>query len=142
MNAMKVVCGALLGAYLVALFDLTLFQWRQPIHGLNLIPFATISVDLWRGGHGLVVNVLGNLAAFVPLGFLVPILRPGWGSLGRIAPIGAGLSLMIEALQYITGGRVADVDDVILDTLGAMLGYLAFAAWERLRRPGRHAEEE
>ncbi len=45
---------------------------------------------------------------------LVGVGWPGWG---------LGVSLLIEVLQGISGRRVADVDDVILNTLGGLMGY-------------------
>ena len=133
----RAIAAALLAGYLIFVFYLTLFAFPHTGGGLNLTPFATIADDLRHGGHGLVVNFLGNLGVFIPLGLLVPYLRPGWASAGRVALLGAGISLLIEWLQYASGRRVADVDDVILDTLGAVLGYLIFMRWRRPPSRGR-----
>ena len=47
---------------------------------------------------------------------------------------GFGISLLVETIQLITKVGCFDVDDLILNTLGAALGYLAFAVCNYLRR--------
>ena len=124
-------------AYLIVLFCLTLAFFRTPpaprASRLNLVPLVGIARFLRVGGRGMVVNVLGNLAAFVPLGVLLPMLPGGVGSARRVAFVGFLLSLEIEALQLLSRQRTADVDDLILNTLGALLGYFAFARLNRSR---------
>lgn len=80
-------------------------------------------------------NALGNVLAFLPLGFLVPLvftrLRYWQGVL-----IAIGLSSSIELTQYFTRAwahRSADVNDVILNTIGACVG-IALASVLRLQR--------
>ena len=125
------------GAYLAVLLALTL--WPAPPDDpqqdrlwLNLRPVDTISRSLsgqlGRAGPALVA---GNVAAFVPVGVLVPLLvrRPSWRT---VAAAGIGLSAAIEtaqlSLSLLAGQpyRHADVDDVILNASGALLGYLGF----------------
>lgn len=76
-------------------------------------------------------NVLGNLAVFLPMGFFVPILKGPWTSAFRVALVCMILSLAIETLQYDSGRRVADIDDVLLNTLGGILGYAGFVGLRR-----------
>jgi len=124
--------------------------------GINLTPFEEIRRGL-RGGASEVVaaNVWGNIAMFVPIGVLLMWL---WTSplLARIlmATIaGAGLSVAIELTQ-LTLHRVADIDDVILNGAGALLGAVVAAVvilvvrvvrWVvrrvRGRRPGLVADD-
>ncbi len=118
----------LLAAYLSLVLVATLTPMSAPRGTVNLRPLATMTDDLARGGEGLVVNFLGNVALLAPLGFLLTRLRPSWATLARVAGVGAGFSLAIEVMQFAFGRRVADVDDVLLNTLGAALGYLAFRA--------------
>jgi glycopeptide antibiotics resistance protein len=74
--------------------------------------------------------LLGNLLAFVPLGALVPWLRPALHTWRLALLVGVGVSLSIEVLQLglslLVGFpyRVADIDDVIVNLLGTMFGYL------------------
>lgn len=96
----------------------------------NLIPFSQ-HIDL----TGYILNV----ALFLPLGLLVPFL---WDRADRFLSVlgtGAGFSLFIETTQLLNA-RATDVDDLILNTAGALLGYAVFkvldcAAGSRFR-PG------
>ena len=137
----KIIPAALLAAYLALLFDLTLFRERgavlAPEDRVRLIPFDSILYFLIHGGRPLVVNVLGNIAAFLPLGFLMPLLRDSPTKASRVALCSMSLSLAIEGLQLFSGFRVADVDDVILNTLGGVLGYDAWAVLGLWARRGR-----
>lgn len=74
-----------------------------------------------------VADALTNLAVFVPLGILVPLLlrHPSWP---RVMVTAAAVSLSIEMLQLaaqrlFSGGHVADVNDLIWNTIGAAVGY-------------------
>lgn len=93
---------------------------------INLQPFTEIRRGLRSGASDIVVaNVWGNIAMFVPVGLLLMWL---WSSplIARVfmATIaGAGLSVIIELTQ-LTLHRVADIDDVILNGSGALLGAL------------------
>jgi glycopeptide antibiotics resistance protein len=132
----KSIAGALFAAYLVVLLDLTLREFRQNHPAPNWVPFHSIRRDIRIGSDEFLVNFLGNLVAFLPPGFLAPWIWPGMRSARRVALLAAALSGSIEAAQYVSGRRVADVDDVILNIGGALLGYasfLAIARWHSLR---------
>src|SRR5205085_1758774 len=68
-------------------------------------------------------NLLGNIILFMPPGFLLPLLyRPiSWKGVLGIAVVS---SLCIETLQRVLRAGIFDVDDILLNTLGALLGYL------------------
>lgn len=123
---------ALFGGYVLVLLDLTLLRFPQPGAFPNFVPFGTIGHYLHIGGREMWLNVVGNLAAFVPLGLLLPMFRDEWRSLPCAGAFSLAVSLLIESLQYISGQRVADVDDLLLNTLGGILGYLAFAVLRRV----------
>jgi len=122
--------------YLAALMQITgLRLGLRPVRwlgsGLHPVPLRT-TLSQWRLGPGaFAYHVLGNLAWFVPLGLLLPRLRPRcrWH---QALLAGAALSAFAEALQYLLGTGISDVDDVLLNALGALLG------WElhRLTRRG------
>ncbi len=125
--------GALL-VYLGLMFDLTLIQFPTRNPGYNLIPLRTILHDFRNGGVELLVNTVGNVVALVPFGLLVPVGFKVWArSAGRVALASFGLSLTIELAQARSGKRVADVDDLILNTLGGLVGFGLLRAWERRR---------
>jgi glycopeptide antibiotics resistance protein len=121
----------LLLAYLALLLDLTLVRWTDstvpPDGRLNRVPLEGIAHFLSVGGWPMVVNVLGNIAAFIPFGFLIPQMRDARTGIARVALLSLALSALIEALKYASGRRIADVDDLLLNTLGGVVGYLSWA---------------
>ncbi|MEU7065515.1 VanZ family protein [Streptomyces sp. NPDC046161] len=67
----------------------------------------------------------GNVLLGVPLGVLLPVLVPQARGLLRVAVVTAALMTLVELIQgALVSGRAFDVDDVILNTSGALLGYL------------------
>ena len=122
----RAIAAATLILYLVVLFDLTLFRFYQPGASANLVPFRTIALDLHKGGWEMVVNFVGNVVVFLPMGLLVPTLWRGRSPLLRVAVACLTLSTLIESLQFASGRRVADVDDVILNVAGGVLGGLVW----------------
>ena len=126
----------LLVAYLLCLGVLVFAPFGRPMDlgdRLNLEPFATIERALRHPGSLSFRLLIGNIAAFLPLGFLVPLaFRTAWPLL--LVVVGAlGLSLAIELGQLaISVGlgyayRSTDIDDVFLNVVGALVGYSALA---------------
>jgi len=77
-------------------------------------------------------NIGGNLVLLAPFGFLLPLAWKDAKTLGKVLPTGFLLSLLIELLHLIIPGRAADVDDLILNTLGLLFGFLAFKLFDLL----------
>jgi len=123
----------LMAVYLSVFFGLTLGAFYQPSASPNFEPFRMIRHDLTVGGWEFVINVLGNLAAGFPMGVLLPGLLGRRCSWGWVAGLGLAVSLLIEMLQGFSGRRVADVDDLILNTSGALLGYAVQQAAGRVQ---------
>ena len=94
--------------------------------GINLTPGYTIR-SMWERGNTdmQLINLAGNVLIFAPLGFLPPLLWRRWRHFWTALPLSAGTSCLIEFLQLFLG-RSVDVDDVILNTLGGLLGYVLF----------------
>ncbi len=114
---------ALVG-YLTVLLLLTLMPPRFEVRQrLQLVPFETIIAQMRTGGWPFVINVLGNIAALIPLGILVPASARPLRSFASIALVGVLTSATIELLQWMVTARVADVDDVLLNLVGAVAGY-------------------
>lgn len=59
----------------------------------------------------------------IPFGFLVPLIWKNYRKAYKTAILGAGFSLLIELSQLITT-RTTDIDDLITNTLGALLGFI------------------
>ena len=87
---------------------------------VRLIPMRT-TLDQWRRGL-ILYHIGGNMAWFVPLGMLLPRLFPRCRRRHALLA-GAGLSLCLEALQFMLGTGISDIDDVIFNALGALAGY-------------------
>lgn len=109
-----------------------LVSWRLFV---QVIPMITARAD----PIGIVLNVV----LFVPLGLILPLfLRIS--SARRVAMTGFFLSLGIELAQFVADvtvstGRVADVDDLLGNTLGALVGYAAFRIMVQLPTAARFA---
>lgn len=82
----------------------------------NFIPFI----------DGLNFSFLLNILMFVPIGFILPILSWKYMRLPNCILFGAGLSLFIELSQLFTLYRASDVDDLLSNVLGIILGYGLF----------------
>lgn len=125
--------------YVLMVIDITMMPLPvtrdMPIYGgrVNLIPFAGIYDTITSAISSKIaaINVLGNVLLFMPLGLFVPLLWPSKSSVRSMLTIGLSSSLTIEAAQFTIGVilgqqyRRVDVDDVLLNVLGAILGYFA-----------------
>ena len=129
----RVVAGKLMAMYLVVFFVLTLGMLYQTRAPRNFVPFRTIEHDLERGGVEFSENLLGNIALFLPMGWLLPSLLGRRCSASRVAGLSLAVSLLVEVLQGLSGRRVADVDDLILNTTGGLVGYALRCGFDRLR---------
>ena len=82
-------------------------------------------------------NTFGNILLFLPLGILLPLWDPRFRSIKTLIVTAACLSLSIEAIQFalrfIGSARAVDIDDVLLNTLGACLGFGIFRIVKRQR---------
>lgn len=98
----------------------------------NLIPFwGIVDIIATKSTYLVILNIAGNIILFMPLGFLLPLLWERWRSAKATVLLGAGLSFSIEFLQFFTS-RGTDVDDLMLNTLGALWGYGVFLLTDRL----------
>ena len=125
MTTRRALVLLMLSAYVLFLLNLALLQFPSRNPAPNLVPMRSIVGDWRSGGREFVVNFLGNIVAFVPIGMIPPLARPRRSGVWHAALFSLSLSAMIEVIQYLTGRRVADVDDLILNTLGGVLGYCA-----------------
>jgi glycopeptide antibiotics resistance protein len=132
----RLILAAVLTVYSALVFKLLVFKidfirighlrFRSPPREgeANFIPFKTISSYL----HGepnwsiAILNLVGNVALLAPIGFLVPLVfrEMTWRTSLALA---AAVGLAIEGLEVVFRVGIFDIDDVILNGLGVMLGY-------------------
>lgn len=116
-------------AYLAVVLILTLLTHNYYTYGrsVNLILTKSIRLMLRSGDMMLILkNVAGNVALFVPLGLLLPILLQGRFRLLKTIASGFLFSLFIELIQYFFAARIFDIDDLLLNTIGAATGAVVF----------------
>ena len=96
----------------------------------NFVPFKEIKRFInYRnliGNRNVIINILGNIAAFVPLGIFVPIMFSNKYNYIKMAIICFDVSLCIEIIQLVSRVGCFDVDDLLLNTLGGFIGYLIY----------------
>jgi glycopeptide antibiotics resistance protein len=78
------------------------------------------------GFESFIVNIFGNILAFAPFGFVLPIISVNNRKLLNITVLSFEFSLTVELLQLIFKVGIFDVDDLLMNTIGGMLGGLCF----------------
>lgn len=135
------VKGGVLLIYMGVVLGGTLLSRRGGIYGgRNLQPFQSI-LEAWNYFSFTKWSpIFLNILMFVPLGILLPwaikkcqVWWWGWG-------VCFGISFLIELLQYMTGRGSTDIDDLIYNTLGGMIGYGIWCLLQKLRGRILHQE--
>ena len=126
--------------YLITLIQLTLFDSDYGRVGLNifngnkenlevyfkntnLIPFKTIIEYMTRQDRVAIVNLMGNLIAFAPMGLFLPLLFKKQNRLINFIMTNIAIILAIESLQFLSLSGSFDIDDLLLNLLGALIIY-------------------
>lgn len=115
--------------YILCLFHVVTFQDINYGES-NFIPFK----EIFRysiGSNKFIKNVLGNIILFIPFGFLSSYLLKN-RKLGVITILTIIASGTIETVQYYIG-RVFDIDDIILNLLGGIIGFLIYIGIDAIR---------
>ncbi|MBW9146780.1 VanZ family protein [Clostridium sp. CM027] len=127
-------------AYIAIIFKIVVFKYPGSIHifstraaslrRLNLIPFK-LWVDFFENASSLgwawaISNLFGNIIIFIPLGYLLPLILKKAKSILPVACMSFVFSLVLESLQYVLAIGSSDIDDIILNTLGGVIGYLCY----------------
>ena len=132
----------LLFLYLALVFYVTCFGVRMENVSdgsprYNLKPFKEI-LRFWNrrnivGTRSMLLNIFGNVVMFMPLGMFVCAV-PKKANILICIIISAFFSLLIETIQFCFQLGCFDVDDLILNTTGGVLGYILFAIFRGLVR--------
>ena len=106
---------------------------------MNLIPFHTIS-NYWKVVKRMeytslfyhcVINLGGNIFLFIPIGYFLPRLWPGLRNFFAFLLTCVLSITLVELLQLVTLRGSLDVDDLILNLAGMLLGYLFFIIFKK-----------
>ncbi|WP_242841349.1 VanZ family protein [Lachnoclostridium phytofermentans] len=96
----------------------------------NLVLFREIKrFFIYRrevGLEGFLVNMVGNVAAFMPFGFCLPMISLKRRGFFSVLFWSFGLTLTIETIQLLYQIGSFDVDDLLLNTIGGVLGYICY----------------
>lgn len=133
--------------YILCVLSLTLFPLyvqfgsNKDLSSLNLIPIVGTLKDIskttgvWNMHNSMakfwIKNVFGNMFLLFPLGVMLPMLWKKFQRNTKVILVAFCSSISIETLQLLSGyignsGRAFDVDDIILNTLGALIGIVFY----------------
>lgn len=113
---------------------------RSNVNGYryNLIPFSEIGRYVSRRGvfgtELFSLNIIGNIVAFIPFGFCMPLLSKAYRNFWIIVLNGFCITACIETVQLIFKVGSFDIDDIILNVAGVIIGYVFYKAVMFLRR--------
>lgn len=116
-------------------------------YSYNLTPLKEIK-RFWiyrekLGMRAFLLNIIGNIVGFIPAGFFLPIVSRRSKKWYNTVWIGFGFSFSVELAQLVFKVGSFDVDDMILNTAGAALGYLLYQTVQHARIwRRRHARRE
>ncbi|MCM3628599.1 VanZ family protein [Paenibacillus glycanilyticus] len=103
------------------------YRWNK--YNYNIIPFHTIKSLIYNrdayNTDAWVKNLFGNIVLFIPLGVFIPVLNRRMLHPVRCLTVIILLLLLVELIQLVTRVGSFDIDDIILNTSGAIIG-LAF----------------
>ncbi|KAA0549505.1 VanZ family protein [Bacillus sp. BGMRC 2118] len=127
----KLLAGTAFLMYVCFLFYLVFFSsYRHNVQGIfayNVVPFESISayVHHYDGFRitRLTDNFFGNIAAFIPFGILIPCMIKSVKLL-QVTLYSILFSLFIEVTQIFLRVGAFDVDDILLNTVGGIFGYV------------------
>ena len=91
---------------------------------INWIPF--VNLFDYPEIRDILINVIGNTAMFLPLGIVWPSVYKKLDAHWKVISAGVGVSLCIEIFQLPFYDRVSDIDDLLLNSLGFIIGYLLY----------------
>lgn len=78
------------------------------------------------GSEYFIVNIFGNIFAFAPFGFMIPSVNAKYNKFRDVLVLSFLLTLTIESLQLLLKVGIFDVDDLLMNTVGGLIGYVIF----------------
>lgn len=94
----------------------------------NLVPFQTIKRYIVHHDHFnfeiWFKNLFGNIVLFIPIGIFLPMLNTKYRRVSALTAASIILIAVVELIQLLSRVGSFDIDDIILNTLGALLGLM------------------
>jgi len=124
-------------------FSEALNRAETAVYHYNLVLFKEIKRGwwLWQNGNTqyFILNVVGNVVAFVPFGFTFPIISPRNNKFINITLLSMEMTLGVEIVQLMFKVGSFDIDDIFLNVSGAVAGYVLFRVCNKVfnRRGGK-----
>jgi glycopeptide antibiotics resistance protein len=110
-------------------FGLKVFD-KEHLEMINLVPFYSINSFIKRGWTGIinrdiaVINLLAPLFMYFPMGIFLPVLfAKKYNTLWKVLAFVTVWSVLAEILQFVSFAGSADIDDLILNLVGTVIGY-------------------
>ncbi|MFL5808561.1 MAG: VanZ family protein [Flavisolibacter sp.] len=141
MSRSRFISVSIFFIYILVLLKLTVFReplpemamhfrhyhiklFREGYFLANFIPFKTIYyyLSLQEVAQNGIENIGGNIAVFIPFGILFPLAFPRFNAFGKTILAAFLTSLFLECLQLVFALGIFDVDDLLLNTIGAIFG--------------------
>ena len=145
-KGLRIICPVLFILYCIALVYFLIFsdsfgRGQYEVRRYNLEPFMEIKRFInnrnYLSSSSVIMNLLGNVLAFIPFGILIMWIRKKSTGFFTVAFLSALFSFAIEIVQYVTRLGVFDVDDIIMNTFGGVLGYIIYCILARIDRKRR-----
>ena len=95
---------------------------------INLVPIVHM-FDIY---DGWLMNIIGNVTMFIPVGLAWPFCFKKLDTIGKAVLAGGGLTLFIEITQLPFYSRCSDIDDLIMNTTGVLIGAVIYFGIKRL----------
>ncbi|TDQ40358.1 VanZ family protein [Aureibacillus halotolerans] len=103
------------------------------LHSGNLVPLREITRALTALTKHTLLNLFGNIVIFIPFGvFLGTLMKSKILQFLRVFILSFGLSLSLESAQLFFSMGTFDVDDLILNTVGGLIGFVFYVLISRL----------
>ncbi|MBR2836341.1 MAG: VanZ family protein [Coriobacteriales bacterium] len=99
---------------------------------INLVPF--VRLNDYVNKQDMILNCIGNISMFIPSGIILPIVYKHLNNFWKVVGVGVLISLGIEILQLPFSVRASDIDDLIMNITGVIIGYGIYLLAQKVRQ--------
>lgn len=130
---------------IVVIVRIVYFPWHHVNGEIGTLKFDSSKVlPLWVNFtpivhmfdiyDGWLMNIIGNITMFIPIGFFWPLCFKELNIIGKSILAGVGFPLFIEITQLFFYERCIDIDDLLMNTTGYIIGTLIYFGIKKLKR--------